>query len=95
MVNPVPNPAKDNTIIFYSFVNKNSAKKLVMVDMLGRILQEWLPEESQGEINVDCRGYANGQYLILDPRISGLYFMVSDQYSVVSVQWLVFRNFIN
>lgn len=60
-----PNPAKAVTTIFYNFVKDNTAKKIELLDVLGRTLQSWTPTDNSGKIELDCTRYANGQYLIL------------------------------
>jgi len=60
-----PNPAQERTTIFYNFANIDSKRTIEMVDLLGRTLQIWHPEESSGRIELDCSRYANGQYVIL------------------------------
>jgi uncharacterized protein YaiL (DUF2058 family) len=60
-----PNPAKANTTIYYNFADGKAVKKIVLVDMLGRTLQEWSPTDNKGTIGLNCSGYAQGQYLVL------------------------------
>lgn len=39
--------------------------KLSLVDLLGRTLQEWVPDGTKGTIELDCTRYAAGQYVLL------------------------------
>lgn len=60
-----PNPAGSSTTIYYNFVNSASQKQLSLVDLLGRTLQEWVPDGTKGTIELDCTRYASGQYVLL------------------------------
>ena len=60
----VPNPATDNTMVYFSFANALGGKTIVLTDLLGRVLQQWQIEPSKGTLAVDCSHLPSGQYLI-------------------------------
>ncbi|MEO5776241.1 MAG: PKD domain-containing protein [Flavobacterium sp.] len=60
-----PNPANENTTIFYNFVETGGNKTILLTDLLGRTLLEWHPSTAKGTLEVDCSRYAQGHYLIL------------------------------
>jgi hypothetical protein len=60
-----PNPAAYSTTLFYSYGAATTDKKIVMTDMLGRVMQSWIVRDAEGTVNIDCTPFAAGQYLIL------------------------------
>lgn len=60
-----PNPAIASTTLLYLYTNNSSTKTIELRDMQGRFLNVWEIKKPNGTIEMDCSGYAGGQYLIL------------------------------
>lgn len=60
-----PNPAQENTTIFYNFVSTSALKSIELNDLLGRTLQVWNVETAKGAIDVDVSHFAQGNYMVL------------------------------
>jgi len=61
-----PNPAGAQSTIFYTFVKPTGTKRILLTDVLGRVLQEWtINDDLKGALEVDTSRYAQGSYLIM------------------------------
>ena len=60
-----PNPAKNQTTIFYNYVDGKSNKSITVLDVLGRTLYCFTPKENKGNFALNTNGYAKGTYFIL------------------------------
>ncbi len=61
-----PNPAGAQSTIFYTFVKPTGTKRIVLTDVLGRVLQEWtITDDLKGALEVNTSRYAQGSYLIM------------------------------
>jgi hypothetical protein len=77
-----PNPAKDETTIYYEFVDWKSEKHLEIYDVLGRLIFSAIPSNSEKSLTVDCSKFADGTYIAVMTEGGG----------VIGTQKFVIRN---
>lgn len=59
-----PNPASDSTTVYFNFATTAGMKTIILTDLLGKVLQQWQPEQSKGTLSIDCSHLSEGQYLV-------------------------------
>ena len=60
-----PNPAKNQTTIFYNYVSNQPNKTIVVLDVLGRTLNSFTPKENKGNFVLNTNSFADGTYFVL------------------------------
>lgn len=63
-----PNPAKERAMITYRFIKGSNNRSIELIDITGRRLESYEPENDRGSIDQPLDGYAAGMYQVVMRR---------------------------